>query len=150
MSLLPTFPSLTNFSTFLHLVAMLQSFLINPTLLPIFSNLHTTPSNFTNRCPGQQLLRHILPPHKFRSSDCWNSSAGSHAAVMYQFSTPSPLNCCQTPSTDVMSVHTRELLPAMLAGVKLPFLLEDCSMPAAQVRLHLLLLQASHPAEKAT
>ena len=30
----------------------------------------------------------------------------------------------------------------MLAGVKLPFPLEDCSMPAAQVMLRLLLQQA--------
>ena len=46
-------------------------------------------------------------------------------------------------------MHTIKPLPAVLAAVLLPVLMEDIAMPASQVFLHLLLLQTSCSTEEA-
>ena len=49
----------------------------------------------------------------------------------------------------IITVYTNDPPPAMLTAVILPVLLEDLSMPAFQVELHLLLLQARCTTEEA-
>ena len=50
---------------------------------------------------------------------------------------------------DTIPVYTNEPPPAMLTVVNLPVLLEDLSMSALQVQLHLLLLQTRRTTEEA-